>query len=632
MKAFAETLVFPSRLLLLFIIAFPAAIAIYISFTEWTPTTGAIWYDAYQYWNWFGNYWEALTSTDFWLALWRTVLITVVAVGVEFLLGFLLAFLLVREFRGRNLLTVAFLLPMMVVPAVSGFIFFMIFQADGPLNAALSAILPGTVSIGWLTDPSVAIWSVMIADIWQWTPLMFLILLAGLASLPEDQMNAARILRANFWSQLRLVTLPMMKPVILIALIIRAIEIFKLFDSAWLMTKGGPGEASTTISIFLFRETFQGTRWGFSSAVAILILILVSVAALRAIRPIEQAQEESLEDLLRSEQSGQDDEDRLERIAADRRTAREPLAVASSGAAAAEKMRFHPPSRKRRWRHLGPVAKWMVVLVLWVAFMFPIYWTVTMAFKPQTEWTPIGKVYWVPENPTLSNFEDVLGLSPQVGLLNTGQTDATSAIYRSLITATGGTLFALVLGIFAAYAIARFRAGGKLLPFQILQLRMFPAVAIIMPLLIFWAYIGLVDTIQGLIIVYGAITFPFVVWLMRSFFQEVPREISEAATVDGCSHWGAFFKAVLPLVKGGIAATTLFVFILNWSDFLIALILTQENITAPVFLNSMQSVSAGQLFGPQAALAVILIVPPALFGLAIQRYLVRGLTFGAIKR
>jgi multiple sugar transport system permease protein len=332
-KSFSETLALPGRLLLLFIIAFPSAVAIYISFTDWTPTTGVVWYQAYEFWTWFSNYAEALGSTDFWLAIWRTVLVTVVAVGVEFLLGFLLAFLLVKEFRGRGLLTVSFLLPMMVVPAVSGFIFFMIFQADGPLNAALSAILPGEIQVGWLTDPSVALWSVVIADIWQWTPLMFLIFLAGLVSLPEDQMNAAKILQAGFWHQLRRLIIPMMKPVILIALIIRAIEAFKIFDSTWLLTKGGPGEASTTISVFLFRETFQGTRWGFSSAAAILILILVSLAALRAIRPIEQAQEESLEELLASEaRSTADEEKALERTAEERDLEQEALVARSASA------------------------------------------------------------------------------------------------------------------------------------------------------------------------------------------------------------------------------------------------------------------------------------------------------------
>jgi len=279
-------------------------------------------------------------------------------------------------------------------------------------------------------------------------------------------------------------------------------------------------------------------------------------------------------------------------------------------------------------------AKALTIAVAGFVFLFPVYWIVTMAFKPQDEWSPVGKVYWTPQNWTLDNFREIFGHAKQTGFISTGTSaDAVQPIVHSLISAVGGTALAMLVGVFAAYGIARFRAGGKLLPFQILQLRMFPPIAVIIPLLIMFAYVGLVDTAWGLVLVYGGVTFPFAVWLMRSFFQEVPREISEAAIVDGCSQWGAFFKAVLPQVKGGLAATALFVFILNWSDFLIALVLTQSNfVTAPVFLNQLQSAAAGQEYGPQAALGLVLILPPAIFGLLIQRYLVRGLTFGAIKR
>ncbi len=153
--------------------------------------------------------------------MWRTVLFMVVAVGMEFLIGFGLAMLFLKQFRGRGVLTLFFLLPMMVVPAVSGFVFFMIFQVDGPLNEGLSLLLGHDVTILWLQNPSLALWSAMVVDIWQWTPLMFLILLSGLVALPEDQMSQARILGANSWHQFRYLILPMMKPIILIALIIR---------------------------------------------------------------------------------------------------------------------------------------------------------------------------------------------------------------------------------------------------------------------------------------------------------------------------------------------------------------------------------------------------------------------------
>jgi multiple sugar transport system permease protein len=300
-KTVARTLVAPGQLLMAFIILFPASIAIYIGFTSWSPTTGQDFWHAYNFWHWFDGYWEALTTQGFWVALGRTVWITAVAVGVEFLLGFALALLLLKTFRGRGLVTVFFLLPMMVVPAVSGFIFFMIFQLDGPLNEALSVLAPGNIQLEWLQDADIAIWSVITVDIWQWTPLMFLIFLSGLAALPEDQINQARILGASWLDQMRYLVFPMLKPIILIALIIRAIEAFKIFDAIALLTAGGPGEATTNVSIYIFDETFQAVRWGYASSVAILILIFVSVLGFWAIRPIEQAQEETLEELTGAE-------------------------------------------------------------------------------------------------------------------------------------------------------------------------------------------------------------------------------------------------------------------------------------------------------------------------------------------
>lgn len=298
-----------------------------------------------------------------------------------------------------------------------------------------------------------------------------------------------------------------------------------------------------------------------------------------------------------------------------------------------------PPKRTPPW--LKPAGRIVAVVLAGALFAFPLYWVLTMSFKPLPEWNPPGKTFWWPDEPTLENYEKIMGISSgKKSVFATARSrSAIEPLVNSVLASVGGTILALVVGIFTAYGIARFRAGGRMLPFQILQLRMFPPIAIIIPLLFMYVEIGLWNKEYfgwlnlGLIILYGAVTFPFVVWLMRSFFQEVPREISEAAIVDGCTQWGAFFKAVLPQVKGGLAATALFVFILNWSDFLIAKVMTQDTgATAPVYLQSLQGGAAGNEYGLQAALACILIVPPALFGLLIQRYLVRGLTFGAIKR
>jgi multiple sugar transport system permease protein len=276
------------------------------------------------------------------------------------------------------------------------------------------------------------------------------------------------------------------------------------------------------------------------------------------------------------------------------------------------------------------ILKYILVLVLALAFFFPVYWIFTMAFKPYVEWTAAaGKIYWYPNNPTLDNFRTIF--SKQLNMNAMSET-AIRPIINSLIVSIVGTIIAMVAGVLAAYGISRFKAGGSL-PFSLLQLRMFPPIAIIIPIMIMWAFLHMIDKWYGLVIIYGVVTLPFATWLMKTFFDDIPNELNEAAVVDGCSNMGAFLKVVFPLARGGIASTGLFVFILNWSDFLIALVLTDRRwTTIPVHISKLQSALVGQLYGPKAALGVIAAVPPIVLGILIQKYLVRGLTFGAIKK
>ncbi len=157
--------------------------------------------------------------------------------------------------------------------------------------------------------------------------------------------------------------------------------------------------------------------------------------------------------------------------------------------------------------------------------------------------------------------------------------------------------------------------------------------AVLIPVMIMWTFIGAMDSWWGLSLIYGIVTLPFSFWLMKAFFDEVPREIEEAALVEGCSWFRVFWKITLPMVKGAIASTTLFVFILCWSDYLIALLLTQKEwVTIPVFMNSLATAMTGQMYGAKAALGLIAAVPPVVLGIMTQKFLVRGLTFGAIKQ
>jgi multiple sugar transport system permease protein len=292
---FGLFLILPAQIALLFIVIFPLLTSIYLSLTKWSPLTGrgTLWYQAYQFWTWFSNYVRIVTDSDFLLSLFRTFLIVVVVVPVEFVLGLGLAFLFLDKFPGKKFLHSILLMPMMIVPAVAGFIFYMLFQSVGPINGILSRILFRDITTTWLTGGLTAMICIMLADIWQWTPLMFLILLSGLMALPEDQMHAAEILGASRWQRFRMVTLPLLKPVIVIALIIRGMEAIKIFDAIWLMTKGGPGTATETISVYLTKQ-LKYLHWSWVATAGVIVLILISIASIYALRPIKEQEKQAV--------------------------------------------------------------------------------------------------------------------------------------------------------------------------------------------------------------------------------------------------------------------------------------------------------------------------------------------------
>ena len=190
-----------------------------------------------------------------------------------------LATLFAHNFVGKKIFYSVLLMPMMVVPAVAGYMFFMLFQSTGPINNLLSHFTATPVSVAWLSNPNLALLAVIIADIWQWTPLMFLILLAGLSGVPDDQVKAATLLGANAWQRFVTIVLPKMKAIMIIALAIRVIENFKIFDTLYIMTGGGPGVATETISVYFYKLTTQDLAWGNVAAIALAILIALSIVA-----------------------------------------------------------------------------------------------------------------------------------------------------------------------------------------------------------------------------------------------------------------------------------------------------------------------------------------------------------------
>ena len=280
-----------------------------------------------------------------------------------------------------------------------------------------------------------------------------------------------------------------------------------------------------------------------------------------------------------------------------------------------------------------------VALAMLISF-FPIFWLVSTSFKPYDEWAHWPPV-WVTERPTLQNYRIVFApvaarefAAKQAGSLDYKVSgSAWKAFEDSAIIAVSATILSVVFGTLAAWSIGRFRTGGDDYPFQFLTVRMFPPIAVVVPMVVLFSIVRLSDTYFGLIIAYTAFTLPFSIWMIRSFIEEVPVELEGAAMTCGMGQFEAFLKVTLPLIKGGLFATALFIFILNWSEFLFALTLTAGNVvTITVQVANYVSASSGKLYGVQAAMGTVSTLPVIFFGYIIQRHLVRGLTFGAIKR
>jgi multiple sugar transport system permease protein len=224
-------------------------------------------------------------------------------------------------------------------------------------------------------------------------------------------------------------------------------------------------------------------------------------------------------------------------------------------------------------------------------------------------------------DPTLKNYIDILNTSPLVGYA-----------LNSLIVASLNTLLCLIVGSMAAYGLARFKfRGADNLAFWILSIRMMPPVAAIIPIYILMKNLRLLDTPWCLVITYLTFNLPFVVWMMKGFFEEIPREIEESALIDGCSDFSVFFRIALPLVAPGLAATAIMVFIFSWNEFLFALILTgTKAVTLPVGIIGYMK-ETGINWGYMTAGGILALIPVIVFMILVQKHLVKGLTLGALK-
>ena len=261
----------PVQFLILTLLLVPFVLTVYISLLRWR-LTGGFWTDAP--WGGLSNFLDAVTNEGFHDAVLRTFTFAGGAVILELLIGFGLALLTYQSFRGRRFYFTVFLIPMMIIPVVVGYDFSMLLIDTGPLNSALSTLTGFEVRIRWMSQWRAAQAAVILADVWQWTPLTFLIFVSGLVALPLDPVKAARVMGATRWQVFRYVQLPLLKPVLVIAVVIRSMEALKIFDMPMLLTQGGPGNATETIAIYLWRNAWIFNKISYAAASSLVLLVV----------------------------------------------------------------------------------------------------------------------------------------------------------------------------------------------------------------------------------------------------------------------------------------------------------------------------------------------------------------------
>ncbi len=269
----------------------------------------------------------------------------------------------------------------------------------------------------------------------------------------------------------------------------------------------------------------------------------------------------------------------------------------------------------------------IAVIIILVIFIVPTFWMVQTSFRVGKEINSFPPVWW-PQQLTLSSYTKLFGGSHEESTIAFGD-----YFRNSMVATVVSCAVALTLGTMAGYAFARHEFKGKRQLFLgIILMRAIPGLALGMPLLVMFKWVGLVNNIWGLILVYTMVNAPFITWLMEGFFKDIPHDLAEAALIDGCSRLQALLKVDLPLAAPGVAASTIFAFLLSWNEFAIALILTRTpaSRTLPVGLFDFM----GEFFidwGGMSAAGTIILIPVVILTFLVQRWIARGLTFGALK-
>ncbi|WP_219418465.1 ABC transporter permease [Pseudonocardia nigra] len=591
------------------------------------------------------NYTSLVSDSLFHTGVINSFVFTAYAEIFKVTLGLIAALLLHHLRRGRAVVAGILLLPWVVPTVVTAFTWRSLFDPIfGSVNTLLTAsgIGPMLAAVGlvpswpagWLSDATLAMSSVILVNVWKGIPFFAVCFLAGLKAIDNGLHEAAMVDGASPWQRFVHVTLPGLRHVIIVTTLLSSIWTFNNFDLIWLMTQGGPGDATAPYVLVAYSKAIQQLQFGAGAAVTLVMVPVIGVLVVILVR------------MMRTADGPGTSETRPSRLTRGQRKALPWIVVAACAAvlvwisphifwqttvvlgvsvllaAVVGRVASALGARGKRTasRLVTGTGSGVALAVLLVFTLGPLYWMVVTAFKSDLQIVQRSSDLW----PTPWSTEQFVSLFTRpfgTWYLNT------------ILVSAASTVIALICAALAGYALARLKfRGAQGFTVTVLLTYVMPGALLFIPLYQMLAAFGLIDTRWALVVTYPTFTLPFATWLLVGYFRSIPAELEESALVDGCSRFQAFYRIVLPLAKPGLLAVALFTLTNAWNEFLFAFVFItkDEYKTLPVGMQSMifgDVVPQGQL----AAASLLISIPVVLMYSFGQRFLTEGLTAGAVK-
>jgi multiple sugar transport system permease protein len=601
-KRFFRLAAVPGFVLLVAVTGVPLVIAVVLSFTFVVPGTFSVrWVGLVYYRGIFSSIFESSGPTSLSLIVKNTYIFVGLGLAVETAGGVALALLLARRMRGSGVFRVIYALPLLVATVGSAVTWSALLNRT---NGWVDYFL-GLLGLGqpvWLADSHTAMLSVVIADAWTGIPVVGFIVLAGLLSLPRDPVEAALVDGATALQRFRYVTLPALRPVLAFAVLFRMLELFQQFVLFQVMTGGGPVFATSTLSGLLYSGVGEP---GSSSALAVTFVLMMAVPLIVLFLLASPRRDRARVFAMRR---GRADE-RRHKGSAWVMALREQIRRWPAPRGWSQRLgrfRLTAESRSRATNAFAVFA--LIVGSLFI--LLPVAWIVLTAFQPLQDTFGMPPVFVF--RPTLANFSALY--TGRAGVFVPFLDD----LGHSVVVLASSTALALGLGVPAGYALAR--RGNRAVTTGLVVMYVTPAILYIIPLYFIFTRLHIIFTYPSIVLFYETFELPLTIFLMRGYFADVPKEVEDAARVDGCSRWQAFRRVVLPIVRPGLAIATMLVAVSSWGEYFAASIFTTTSTqTAPVAIETyigLDTSSASLL----AAATLVLIAPV----LVLTIFLLRG--------